>query len=253
MHQRRVARSIARYEPWDRTGIYGGHEMTVHIADPLSEGWYGQDSPPIPEIAMLLELDAIRPGGCIYDLGAHQGVIALMLGREVGPDGYVLAVEAEPHNARVAARNVLANGARNVTVLHAAIAEQDGSLFFSESLNGSVTSSRTGSVEVPAWTVDTLMLTHRPPDVVFMDIEGYEGRALPAAVRTIGTGATFFVEVHVETLVDATAEHLVRLFRGRDIYIGPNPTGDACDFAPYDGGPLPTDRFFLIAHTQPPA
>lgn len=247
MHRYRVARSIATYEPWNRTGIYGGHEMTIHIADPLSEGWYGQDSAPIPEIAMLLELGAIRPGACIFDLGAHQGVIALMLAREVGPDGHVLAVEAEEHNARVAERNARANEADNLTILHGAVAHADGTVQFAESLNGSISASAAGSVRVPAWTVDTLALAHRSPDVVFMDIEGYEGRALPAGLRTIASGATFFVEVHVETLVDATPAQLVQLFAGRDIYIAANPTDDCCNFVAYDGGPLPSARFFLIA------
>jgi FkbM family methyltransferase len=247
IRQRRVARLIKNYQPWDRTGYYGGSKLVVHIADGLSEGWYGHDWGDPPEIAMLRQLKALRPGACVFDLGAHQGVVALMLAREVGLDGHVLAVEAEPHNARVAEQNVIVNKATNVSVIHAAISAHDGTTYFSEGLNGSVGTSKAGTVEVPAFTVDTLARVHRRPDVVFMDIEGYEGRALRCARRTIASGATFFVEIHVETLIDATADDIVTLFGDRDLYIGANPVGEQCTFIRYDGGQLPTHRFFLIA------
>ena len=247
LRQRHVAGLVKRYEAWDRVGIYGDLKLKIRIADPLAEGWYGHDWEVLPEISMLREVGALRPGACVFDLGAHQGVVALMLAQDVGPEGYVLAVEAEPHNARIAEINKQANGASNLDVLNAAITEKDGSTFFSESLNGSVSTVRGGTAEVAAWTVDTLAMKHRPPDVVFMDIEGYEGRALPAALRTIASGAVFFVEVHVETLVDATPDGLMRLFSGRDVYIATDPNSDFYSFLRWDGSALPPHRFYVIA------
>lgn len=247
LRQRHIARLVERYESWDRTGLYGGDELTVHISDPLSEGWYGHDWPALPEVEMLRTLGALREGDFVFDLGAHQGVVALLLAREVGPSGCVLAVEAEVHNVRTAETNMVANHAVNVHVVHAAVSDRDGVAFFAESLNGTVTASRTGAVEVPAWTVDTLADSFGSPDLVFMDIEGYEGRALASCERTIDRGATFFVEVHVETLVGATPVDIVRFFPGRRIHIAADPTDDSCDFTLYDGGRLPTRRFFLIA------
>ena len=248
LRRQRLAGVIRQYDAWDREGIYGDSRLTIRIADPLAEGWYGHDWAVLPEIAFLRELGALRPGGCVFDLGAHQGVVALMLAHEVGPDGYVLAVEAEPHNARIAQINKSANHAVNIDILNAAIIDEDGTASFVESLNGSVSATGQGGVQVPAWTVDTLAMTHRAPDLVFMDIEGYEGRALPAAVRTIDRGAAFFVEVHVETLIDSTPDHLARLFCGRDVYIATDPTGDSSySFHRWHGGSLPNRRFYLIA------
>src|SRR5947209_4100963 len=86
--------------------------------------------------------DAAPAAGCsfprVFDLGAHQGVIARMIAAQVRPGGRVLAVEAEPHNAKVARRNAELNDAENLLVVHAAGAERSGTLSFGEGLNGSV-------------------------------------------------------------------------------------------------------------------
>ncbi|HEY5491738.1 MAG TPA: FkbM family methyltransferase [Gemmatimonadaceae bacterium] len=63
----------------------------------------------------------LGPGARVFDLGAHQGVVALMLAGIVGPEGQVIAVEAVPHNARIATQNATANACRQLVVLHAAV------------------------------------------------------------------------------------------------------------------------------------
>ena len=59
----------------------------------MGAGWYDHDWPELPEIA-LLKQHGLRPGARVFDIGAHQGVVALMLSKTVGPEGFVLAVEA---------------------------------------------------------------------------------------------------------------------------------------------------------------
>src|SRR5690606_15846278 len=70
--------------------IYGGHRLTVAIVDPLSAGWYDRDWPVLPELHELAQ-SRLRPGARVFNLGAHHGVIALMLAREVGTTGEVIA------------------------------------------------------------------------------------------------------------------------------------------------------------------
>ena len=185
MRKHRVARAIRRFPPRTHEGTYGGHALTIRLEDPLAEGWYGHDWPVLPEI------EALRPrlpGATVFDLGAHQAVVALMLAREVGPTGKVLAVEGEPHNTWIAQQNVDLNGAENLTVLGAAVDREEGEVPFAESLNGSVdTSTRLGNVMVQARTIDGLAHSFGIPDVVFIDIEGYEGRALWGAEKVIAS------------------------------------------------------------------
>lgn len=59
---------------------------------------------------MLRGRRGLSKGGRIFDLGAHQGVVALMLSRYVGEQGSVLAVEAD-----AARRTIEINAARNGT------------------------------------------------------------------------------------------------------------------------------------------
>jgi FkbM family methyltransferase len=172
---RRVRRQIERYGSRTVHHVYGGFPLTVLLGDPLAEAWYDRDWDEPPEIAAL-RAGRLRPGARVFDIGARQAVVALILSRIVGPDGQVVAVEGEPHNARVANANVAANGAGNVAVLHAACAAHEGVVSFTEGLNGMVACSRgaAGAVEVPAVTVDALSDRFGTPDVVLVDVEGYE-------------------------------------------------------------------------------
>ena len=77
----------------------------MHIVDAMGQGWYDQDWPPPAEIGVLSERGRLREGARVFDVGAHQGVVAMMLGDLVGAAGRVVAVEATPHNAEVAGRN----------------------------------------------------------------------------------------------------------------------------------------------------
>ena len=198
LRARRVRREVERYKPRTVHHSYAGIQLAVRLEDGLAEAWYDHDWEEPPEVAVLRS-GRLAPGATVFDLGAHQGVVALILAGIVGPDGHVVAVEAEPHNARVAQANVEANRATSVTVLHAAGAASEGLLSFREGLNGEVAKRRgsPGAVDVPAVTVDGLAQRFGAPDVVLVDVEGYEAHVLDGATRTLGAGRTDFqVELH---------------------------------------------------------
>src|SRR5215213_150137 len=69
---------------------YGNERLKVYLADPLSQAWYDQDWSELPEVATLRQ-SRLHPGAKVFDIGAHQGVVALMIAREVGPRGLVVA------------------------------------------------------------------------------------------------------------------------------------------------------------------
>src|SRR5579863_6841122 len=116
---------------------YGGHDLEVELVDPLGEGWYDHDWKPLREIAFLMQ-HGLKPGARVFDIGAHQCVVALMLSRTVGPKGFVLAVEANPENFAAGERNRKLNGADNCRILHAAGAASPGTLVFNRGENGQV-------------------------------------------------------------------------------------------------------------------
>ena len=235
--RRKVASLIAEYPARQVTHDFGPHRLHVELADPLAEGWYDHDWAEPTAIGFLRGRGVVREGATVLDLGAHQAVIALMLAREVGPSGLVVAVEAEPHNARVAERNRELNGAENLVVLHAAGAAMPGVLSFAEGLNGQIdAATSSGNVEVPAVTIDELVGRFGAASLVMVDVEGYEAEVLRGGGSVLGDGSTsFLVEIH-EEIADygSSAEEVLAMFAGYECYVA---VEDDDPLTPLEGPP----------------
>ena len=180
---------------------YGGHELAVYLADEVATDWYDRPWQLPPELA-LLKMSRLKSGAKVFDLGAHHGVVAMMLAREVGPAGSVLAVEAHPHNAAVAKANAALNKIGNLHILHAAVSDREGTALFTHDFNGMICDGTKNAfwkadyVEIPSITIDSLIGLYGMPDVIFIDVEGAEARALSGASLAFGHPTDFFVEVH---------------------------------------------------------
>jgi FkbM family methyltransferase len=174
------------------------------VSDPLALGWYDSDWPE-PEEISLLRRHKLKPGATVFDLGAHQGVVALILGDAVGSSGKVVAVEANPHNADAARRNRDLNRSPQVVVEAAAVSDHLGEITFNRGLNGHVDdgSGQWGTMRVPALTVDSLAERHGAPDVLFIDVEGYELHVLRGARKTLERFPDCFIEMHVGVGLEA--------------------------------------------------
>jgi len=186
--------STRTYHPKVVRHRYGESSFSLHINDPFAEHAYDHDWSELKELS-LLKRHQLQPGATVFNLGAHQGVVALMLADDVGETGQVIAVEASPYSAGICEANRAANKADNLKVINAAIAAEQGSLRFADSLCGHVDDGH-GGIEVPARTIDDLMDEYGHPAILFIDIEGFECEALRGASRTLSIGSDCFVEVH---------------------------------------------------------
>jgi len=245
----RLRLAVARFRAYDARHRYGGASFVVRIADPLAQAWYDHDWDSLPELELLRRRGRLRPGARAFDVGAHQGVVALMIAGVVGRTGRVVAVEAVPHNVQLLRRNASANACPQLEVVHAAIGDADGSLWFSEEWNGWVSPEPGVGVRVESVMIDTLTARHGPPDVLFIDVEGYEIHALRGAARTLARSAPdLYVEVHVGVGLErfGTKDDVFALIpSGYDLYVAP---GEAGDFVPIaDGRHLLAERFRLVA------
>jgi FkbM family methyltransferase len=250
LRRRTVARLIGSYEANEVSHVYAGFPLRVHLADPLAAAWYDHDWPEQAELTFL-QRGKLQPGARVFDLGAHQCVVALMLTQIVGPAGEVVAVEAEPHNVRISERNRALNGANNLTVVHAAASNTPGTIPFTPSLNGRVADGRLGAVTVPAVTADGLAGCYGDPDVVIVDVEGFECNVLEGAER-VGrfVRPDFLVEVHAGCGLEkmgGSVNRLLRWFdeRAYEVFAGEGDQPDA-SFRPVSAG-VPAGRFLLIA------
>jgi FkbM family methyltransferase len=228
---------------------YGGHELELELIDPMGADWYDHDWPELPEIAFLKH-QRLQRGARVFDIGAHQCVVAMMLAKTVGPEGAVVAVEANPDNCAAGERNRTLNGIENLRILHAAGAARSGPVIFNRGPNGQVDdgSGAWGRMEVQGVSVDDLAAVHGVPDLLFIDVEGFECALLQGARKTLASGPDCFVEAHVGVGLETyggSVEQILSLF----------PAGYEFFVAPPEGAFVPItkdtavvrQRFFLVA------
>jgi FkbM family methyltransferase len=253
----RVARR--RYKRRVVSHSYAGYPLQVEIRLPYGEV-YDRDWPLLEEIA-LLRRHRLSEGARVLNLGANHGVIAMMLAKIVGPEGQVVAVEADGWLAEGAQENARLNGLDQLVCLHAAVAARDGEVAFG--VHGEVDegSGRFGRQRVPAVSIDSLSDRYGEPDVVFMDVEGYELEALHGAHRTLERRPDWFVEVHEDGLTQygASVDALLEEFtaRGYECQVAADRLGKLASgelvsltrFGPLEDAKTlpPGRRFFLVA------
>jgi len=227
---------------------FGGLPLLVELKDPDSAGWYDRDWEPLPEIEFLKD-HRLVPGARVFDVGAHQGVVAMMLASRTAP-GLVVAVEGNGFNAAAAERNASLNHLENIRVVHGAAAAEPGELLFSESSNGSVNKIAWGQTKVRAYTLDELSETYGLPDLLFIDVEGYEVEVLKGARRTLAGRPDCFVEVHtgcgLEDFGYVPAD-VQNFFSQQDYDLFIRQETDPAFLPKAFDAPLPQSRFFLIA------
>lgn len=181
----------------------------------MSEAWYGAGGEDLPEFPKLRQ-GKLKPGATVFNLGAHHGVVALRLASEVSPGGKVVAVESNPASAAVARRNVELNLDYAVVIENKAVGAQFGQIRVSSDWGNQ--SVGVGAHTVDVITVDDLSARHGAPDVVYMDIEGWEQQALKGASETLKHGPDWCVEVHTGCGLEAaggSVDELIEVFLGR--------------------------------------
>lgn len=148
-----------------------------------------------------LVADSLKEGDVFYDLGANAGFYAVIAAREVGSDGHVYAFEPTPELADRVRYNADINGFENLTVVEAAVCNQNGQIEFgSEGFdvkNSINLADSENTIEVRAITLDEWAKAQRPPDLIMIDIEGAELDALRGAIALIREHRPIMmVEVH---------------------------------------------------------
>lgn len=230
--------TAAKFERRIVTHDYGGQALRIELADPLSQGWYDHDWPALPEIVKLQESG--MSGARIFDLGAHQCVVAAMLARAVGPAGEVVAVEAIEHDATAGRRNLELNGIRNCKVVHGAAGSEPGKMRWSNDMSVK---------EIKVYSVDELTSLYGAPDALFVDIEGWECKALKGAQKTLALEPHCFVEIHsgvgLET-AGGSVEQVISYFPPSRFELHIREEDDE-RFRDLQGKSWPQGRFFLLA------
>lgn len=129
----------------------------------------------------------LKPGDTVLDLGANHGVYALIAAQAVGPTGRVDAFEPNPRLSKLVDLSLRLNGFGGWAQVHPVGASETGGtarLVFNDNFSGGGSVALAGGDTRPGVDCRLVALDDMfadpayVPDVIKMDVEGHEGRAL---------------------------------------------------------------------------
>lgn len=136
----------------------------------------------------------LRPGDCVYDIGANLGYFTCLCAAAVGPAGRVIACEPFPASLARLREQVARNGFTQVRITAAALSDAAGSAplyFAADAPDGEPSlvadAQQVNAVTVRTLTLDDLAAGERPPDLLKADVEGAEHAVLRGGRQTLAT------------------------------------------------------------------
>ncbi len=205
LRKARLSYEYSSYSAYTVTHRYGQITRQVEIHDGVAKDWYDRDWPELPELRFLEDKGILRRGAKVFDIGAHQCIVAMMIADIIGTEGHVWAVEPVEANVKASKRNLELNGVGNCTVLQGAVSNSSGR------------DPELGVIH----TIDELSARFGEPDLIFVDIEGFETKALQGAARTLRGRSSWHIEVHQETGLEqagSSVQEVVSFFSGDGRY-----------------------------------
>jgi FkbM family methyltransferase len=160
-----------------------------------------------PEVRLALVRN-LKPGKVVYDIGANIGIFSLLASYLVKQSGKVYAIEPEMNNFKHLLDSVKANNFTNLFPMQIALGESDGLLRFDRrggSFSGRVVDSdiqykpTNNIVPMTVMSVDSLVRNDiaDPPDLIKIDVEGFEGKVVLGMKEVISKYAPIIVcELH---------------------------------------------------------
>lgn len=142
----------------------------------------------------------VKPGGIVFDIGAHAGYYTLLASRLVGSTGSVFAFEPLPHNLNFLEKHLSLNHLRNVVIQPVAVSEKSGQAKFEPG-----ESNYTGRLSDRGYQViQTIALDEEitgavlpRPNVLKIDVEGAELLVLHGASGMIShSRPSIFLSIH---------------------------------------------------------
>jgi FkbM family methyltransferase len=194
-----------------------GNRMYLNVSDQgLSQDLltFGVREPTQTELLRSL----IENGMTIVDIGANLGYYTLIEASIVGETGKVYAIEPILQNCKILKKNVRKNKYENIVeVYQYAVSDNCGigkiavtkesnycTMFLSENELSEVGKKQLEIsideiIDVETITLDEFLVNKRQPDLIRMDVEGYEGtiiKGMSNTLRNAKNGLWLFIEIH---------------------------------------------------------
>ncbi len=173
-----------------RNVVRDGLKMRLDISNIVD--WYMYFG--LAEHARMNLYKLIKPRAVVYDIGANIGDVTMHASRIVGESGHIISFEPFPATLKRLYEHVRMNELKNVRVFPVALGAAEDSFFMEEyehnpGMNRIVTGTdiRSASVKVDVKVLDSLFVTENlpVPEVIKIDVEGFEMEVLRGAASTI--------------------------------------------------------------------
>lgn len=205
-------------------GAYGPFQMDARFAFSDFANWGGRHNNGFQAC-----IEACRGKSCVFDVGAHIGLVTLPLSQVMAEDGRVYAFEPADANRHCLEEHLQLNRIENVEIVNALVGDEarDGVRFFQQSqptgmnsvaapiLDESYRESRRRQVTLDDFCRDRGLA----PEVIKIDVEGGEIGVLEGARETLGRCRPLvFLSVHPKHLaaLGQSCEQLARLIDALD-------------------------------------
>ena len=194
---------------------HAGVRFRFYIGTTEGQEWYGRFvdtrlyKPLRAELAWLAR--AAEPGDVVADVGAHHGYFSVLMAHWVGARGKVYAFECLPENADIASRNVALNGLQNIAVVRTAVGAASGTIDIVNN-SGGILGDRVPGMRVLQVAMTSLdeFFGERLPNLLKVDVEGYEFDVLTGARRCLAARPKIALEFHCFKFADPV-EHVARV------------------------------------------
>jgi FkbM family methyltransferase len=172
-----------------------------------------------------------------FNIGANLGVYALQFAHWTGPQGRVWAFEPNPNTARELENHIHMNGYSAICeIVPMAVSMEPGTAEFHISGTDGMSrlgvpnpelSGKTIPITVEVTTIDTFCaMNNVRPDVMMIDVEGFEIAALEGAVKLLSDThplPIIVIEMHPSAWLAAntTKEQFSRFLKKHDLQLVP--------------------------------
>jgi FkbM family methyltransferase len=176
-----------------------------HSAEQWYKEWFYAAANPTWELDELAWL--MSRGDKVLEIGCHHGFLTMMLAHIIGPEGFILALDANPENALVTQAQIALNGlADRCICLPCAVADEAKTMRFAWRTNSHAVKNdleaSSASYEVPAVTGDEMDSKYGPFNVLKIDVEGFEASVLRGCRKLLERRPKLLLELHPQFMTE---------------------------------------------------
>ena len=188
-----------QFRPYTITKTIHGEAFPFFIGDETGEIWYRPENDPVYEELAFIRDHMLSPDDLVFDVGSHHGLHTICMARH---SARVVAVEPNPHNVAILKTNTKLNSLHNVVIRQVAVGDSIGKIaLLRDSNQGGVLPRKTGSlptVDVEVLPLDRVAQECGFPNLLKIDVEGFEDRALKGASQILQRCPKIVIEVHTD-------------------------------------------------------